>query len=149
MVCLGNICRSPLADGLLREKVSKKELNHIIDSAGTCDNHIGQSPDARMTKTAKSYGTDISNLKARQFSQSDFDDFDLIYVMDQSNMKNVISLARDQNDIAKVKLILNETHPEQNLEVPDPYFGGEQGFIDVYSMLNEATDQIIKNIEGK
>ena len=146
MVCLGNICRSPLADGLLRKKIAKKELDLVIDSAGTCDNHVGQSPDKRMTETAKSFGTDISSLKARQFSQRDFDEFDIIYVMDKSNLKNVLSLARNQEEIAKVKLILDETHPNQGLEVPDPYFGGNQGFIDVYKMLDEATDQILKNI---
>ena len=147
MVCLGNICRSPLADGLLQKKVSQKELDIVIDSAGTSNHHVGQSPDDRMTKTAKAYGTDISNLRARQFTQKDFDDFDLIYVMDQSNYKNVLSLARNEKDVAKVKLILEETHPNQLLEVPDPYFGGDQGFIDVYTMLDEATDQILKNIE--
>ena len=147
MVCLGNICRSPLADGLLKEKINLNKIDHFIDSAGTSNHHVGQAPDHRMTATAKSFGTDISNLKARQFQSSDYDRFDLIYVMDKSNLENVLSLAKNELDRAKVKLILNESHPELNLEVPDPYFGGDQGFIEVYNLLDEATNQIIKNIK--
>ncbi len=149
MVCLGNICRSPLADGLLKKKITEKELMHLhsVDSAGTCDNHIGQDPDTRMQKTATSFGCSIEDLRARQFKVQDFNDFDLIYVMDQSNLENVLSLARTEEDKIKVKLILNESHPNKNLEVPDPYFGGENGFIEVYDLLDKATDCIIKKLE--
>lgn len=146
MVCLGNICRSPMADGLLRHKVEKEGLDIYVDSAGTAGYHIGEAPDSRMRATARSFGFPIDNLRARQFQTSDYDEFDLIYVMDQSNRRNVLSLARNADDKAKVKLILNEIDPGKDLEVPDPYYGGEQGFIDVFKMLDQATDIILEKI---
>lgn len=146
MVCLGNICRSPMADGLLRHKVQKEGLDIVVDSAGTAGYHIGEAPDSRMRATARSYGFPIDDLKARQFVTSDYDDFDLIYVMDRSNLKNVLSLARNTSDELKVKLILNEIEPGKDLEVPDPYYGGDQGFIDVFNMLDKATDNILEKI---
>lgn len=146
MVCLGNICRSPLADGLLRKKVNGAGLDVIVDSAGTSGHHDGEAPDSRMQKTALEFGLDISNLTSRKFLQSDFDEFDLIYVMDQSNRSNVLSLARNQEDETKVKMILNEIQPGSDSEVPDPYFGGQQGFYHVYELLDEATDIILKKI---
>jgi protein-tyrosine phosphatase len=145
MVCLGNICRSPLADGLLKSKVEELGLDVKVDSAGTSNYHVGHSPDARMRATARERGISIDELEARQFIVQDFDDFELIYAMDQSNFQNIIALARTPEDKAKVHLILNESHPNKNLEVPDPYFGGDQGFIEVYELLDEATDAIIKN----
>lgn len=145
-VCLGNICRSPLADGLLRKKVIEENLNVVVDSAGTAAYHVGEAPDLRMTKTAKSHGTDISFLKARQFQVSDFDAFDFIYVMDKSNLENVLKLARTNADSSKVKLILNELFPTENREVPDPYYGGQSGFELVYELLDEATTLIKSNI---
>lgn len=143
MVCLGNICRSPLAEGILKSKLT----NHFtVDSAGTANYHTGSAPDKRSIAVARNHGLDISNLKGRQFKVSDFDTFDLIYVMDQSNFQNVIKLARQDADIAKVKLILNEIHQGKNLEVPDPYYGGDQGFENIYKMINEACDIIAKKL---
>ncbi|HIB78254.1 MAG TPA: hypothetical protein EYO58_11740, partial [Flavobacteriales bacterium] len=104
------------------------------------------APDSRMSETAKKFGVFIDDLTARQFVVSDFDRFDLIYAMDTSNYNNIISLARNDTDISKVKLILNESHPDQDLSVPDPYYGGDQGFIDVYNLLDETTDIIMKKI---
>lgn len=147
MVCLGNICRSPMADGLLRQKVKDLNLDVVVDSAGTSNFHIGEAPDSRMRQTAKSLGFPIDNLSARQFTQKDYEEFDLIYAMDQSNLSNMLKLARNESDKKKVKLILNESHPNSNMEVPDPYYGGEQGFTDVFNLLDEATDVIIKNIQ--
>lgn len=146
MVCLGNICRSPLADGLLREKVLKANLDVEVDSAGTSGFHIGEAPDSRMRSTAKKFGYSIDQLRARQFVKSDFDTFDHIYVMDQSNFDNVIALSERKEDHKKVKLILNELNPGRNLEVPDPYFGGEEGFIEVFNLLDEATNVILAKI---
>lgn len=149
MVCLGNICRSPLAHGLLREKVLDHTLNIEVDSAGTSGFHVGEAPDPRMRETAKKFGLNIDDLRARQFTAQDFNDFDLIYAMDQSNLKNILSLATSESDKNKVRLILNESNPGNDLEVPDPYYGGDQGFIDVYNMLDLATDKIIeKYING-
>jgi protein-tyrosine phosphatase len=136
MVCLGNICRSPLAEGILKSKLPINRF--IVDSAGTANYHVGSQPDKRSIAVGKKYGIDISNLKGRQFSVKDFDDFDYIYVMDESNYGNVISLARNQDDENKVKFILNEVYPNQNFDVPDPYYVGEQGFENVYKMLDEA-----------
>ncbi|MGB5418508.1 low molecular weight protein-tyrosine-phosphatase [Algibacter sp.] len=143
MVCLGNICRSPLAEGILKSKLSK---DFIIDSAGTANYHTGSAPDIRSIAVARNYGLDISKLKGRQFVVSDFDTFDLIYVMDESNFKNVVKLARNDQDIAKVNFILNEIHKGENFEVPDPYYGGDQGFENVYQMLDEACEKIAKNL---
>ena len=147
MVCLGNICRSPLADGILRKKIKEAGLSIEVDSAGTSSHHVGQAPDDRMRATAKKFGLSIDDLRARQFTVSDFDQFDVIYAMDSSNYNNILSLARSTDDELKVKLILNEINPGQNLNVPDPYFGGEQGFIDVYKMLDQATDQIMVKLK--
>lgn len=144
MVCLGNICRSPLAEGLLREKV--REMDVHTDSAGTSAYHIDEAPDPRMIKTGRSKGINISDLRGRQFKVSDFDQFDRIYVMDASNYQNVLRLARHDEDRAKVDFILNELQPGSNAEVPDPYFGGDQGFEEVYRMLDEATDRLVEKI---
>lgn len=147
MVCLGNICRSPLADGLIRKKLLANNLPIEIDSAGTSATHVGEAPDSRMQKTAKKHNTDISYLRSRKFIKEDFDKFDLIYVMDKSNYNNVIKLSNSQAQKDKVKLILNEIEPNKNLEVPDPYFGGEEGFENVYQLLDLATDKIITNLK--
>ena len=147
MVCLGNICRSPMADGLLRKKVKENNLDVEVDSAGTGDWHVGDAPDPRMRDTAKNMGTPIDDLRGRQFTVSDYDNFDQIYVMDKSNYENVIKLARNEADKSKVKMILNEIMPGENAEVPDPYFGGDQGFVDVYNMLDRATDKILDKLK--
>src|SRR5699024_3945724 len=144
MVCLGNICRSPLAEGLLQEKVDPKKVK--VDSAGTSNYHLGKAPDKRSIAVAKKNDLDISQQKARQFSVADFDEFDYIYVMDNSNFADVINLARNAEDEKKVKLILNELYPEENKDVPDPYYGGDQGFDNVYKMLDESTKIIAKKL---
>ena len=139
-----------MADGLMRKKVTENNLDIVVDSAGTSGFHVGEAPDNRMRETAKERNTPIDDLRARQFSVDDFDNFDLIYAMDSGNLKNILSLARNENDRKKVKLILNESHPGKDLEVPDPYYGGERGFLEVYDMLDEATDVILeKLINGK
>jgi protein-tyrosine phosphatase len=146
MVCLGNICRSPLAEGILRSKLNS---DFVIDSAGTGDWHIGNAPDSRSIAVAKKYGLDISNLKGRQFTKQDFLDFDIIYVMDNSNYNNVINLAPDFEATKKVKLILNELFPNENMDAPDPYFGLEKGFEKVYKMLDDACEIIKERLLKK
>ncbi len=136
MVCLGNICRSPLAEGILKSKLP--DTGYLVDSAGTGNYHVGDTPDPRSIKTAEKYGLDITTQRGRQFAISDFDTFDCIYVMDSSNFENVVKLARNANDIAKVHYILNEIYPNQNHSVPDPYTGGIQGFDNTFKMLDEA-----------
>mgnify|MGYP006176004041 FL=1 len=144
MVCLGNICRSPLAEGILQSKVNNTLF--FVDSAGTAAYHVGNLPDARSIAVARSYGIDITYQKARKFTVKDFDTFDIIYVMDASNYQNVLLVARNDSDIQKVKMILNETHPDKNESVPDPYYGGNAGFENVYKMLEEACIVIAENI---
>ena len=144
MVCLGNICRSPLAEGILRSKLPKEFF--LVDSVGTANYHVRNSPDKRSVAVAKKYGINISNLKGRQFAINDFDNFDLIYVMDESNYDNVITLARNKEDIDKVKFILNEIYPDQNYSVQDPYYGGESGFENIFKILDEACSNIANNL---
>ena len=144
MVCLGNICRSPLAEGILKAKTFLKDVT--VDSAGTSSYHIGNPPDKRSVEIAKKHNIDITEQRGRKFVVSDFDKFDIIYAMDSSNYRNILHLARNENDTQKVRIILNELFPNENLDVPDPYNGGEHGFRIVYDMLNEACDEIVKKI---
>jgi protein-tyrosine phosphatase len=149
MVCLGNICRSPVAEGIMRKKASDKGLNLFIDSAGTSNYHIGEHPDRRSAENAKKNRVDISKLKARQFTTNDFSDFDLIYVMDSSNYNDVVALAKTAEDRNKVQLILNSLYPDSNMSVPDPYYGGEQGFENVFTLLNNACEIIASTIASE
>ena len=146
MVCLGNICRSPLAEGILQAKVNSKGLQIKVDSAGTGGWHVGQGPDHRAVAIANKYGIDISQQQARQFSSTDFEAFDIIYAMDGSNLSDIVSLANSNEDIGKVLLILNEINPKENRPVPDPYYGDGDGFEKVYQLLDEACEMITKKI---
>ncbi len=144
MVCLGNICRSPLAEGILKSKLNPDF--YIVDSAGTSAYHIGEVPDHRSIAIAKKNGIDISNQRARKFIANDFNEFDLIYAMDIENYYNICSLSTNKSNLLKVKLILNEINPLKDLSVPDPYYGGDYGFENVYEMLDKACSIITKNI---
>lgn len=146
MVCLGNICRSPLAHSILASKLDTE--NFQVDSAGTSNYHIDSLPDQRSIAIARKKGLDITNQRGRQFKVGDFDTFDYIYVMDKSNFENVVKMARNTEDISKVKLILNESFPNKNLEVPDPYYGGDSGFDNVYNMLDIACNNIAKKLKS-
>lgn len=146
MVCLGNICRSPMAEGIMRQKVEKYGLAVYVDSAGTIANHVGEAPDKRSIANGLKHNVDISGLRARLFTLSDFDKFDLIFVMDRSNYKNVIGMARNHDDKKKVNLIMNELYPRTDIEVPDPYFGGEEGFDKVFHLLDLACENIARNL---
>ena len=143
MVCLGNICRSPLAEGIMRSKLSE---DFTVDSAGSGGWHAGELPDKRSIATAKNRGLDITNQRARQFKKSDFDTFDHIFVMDNSNYKDVLALAPNEEVKSKVKLILNEIFPNENVDVPDPYYGGQDGFENVFDMLDQACEEIARKL---
>lgn len=147
MVCLGNICRSPLAEGILASKLPKDKF--LIDSAGTGAYHIGKQPDQRSILVAKKNGIDISHQKARQFSSSDFDNFDYIFAMDNSNYDNIIDLIKKEEDKAKVDMILNHLFPGENVDVPDPYYGLQNGFDMVYEMLDETCSILAKKLIEK
>ncbi|MGS2725879.1 low molecular weight protein-tyrosine-phosphatase [Psychroserpens sp. BH13MA-6] len=144
MVCLGNICRSPLAHGIL---ASKLPTDHFyVDSAGTANYHVGDSPDHRSIAVAKNNGIDISAQRGRQFQVSDFDTFDYIYVMDPSNFENVVKLARNTSDIAKVKLILEMDDSITEKRVPDPYYGDLSDFEYVYELLESVCTKISQSL---
>lgn len=144
MVCLGNICRSPLAHGILEHKLDSTK--YLVESAGTGAYHIGKQPDVRSIAVAKKYNLDITKQRAQQFKTHHFKEFDYIFVMDESNFENVIALASSEQDRKKVSLILNEITPGINAEVPDPYYGGDRGFENVYQMLEEACTKIAVRI---
>jgi len=145
MVCLGNICRSPLAEGIL--SIKGKHLNLEVDSAGTASYHIGKQPDIRSIEIANKYNIDLNQQRARQFSTADFDKFDIIYAMDTNNYAHLISLASNERERNKIRMILNEINPKAYQSVPDPYYGGENGFQDIYNILDKACNKIIQNIE--
>lgn len=145
MVCLGNICRSPLAEGILKSKAKNLE----VDSAGTAGYHVGKQPDIRSIDIAKKHDIDLTSQRARQFSTRDFDDFDKIYVMDNDNYSKIISLARSQEDMDKVDLILNEIYPKEYKSVPDPYYGGDEGFQNIYNLLETSCEVIAKKYETR
>lgn len=139
-VCLGNICRSPLAEGILKAKLPK---HFIVDSAGTISLHEGENPDRRATAIAKKHGVDISAQISRPVTIEDFDYFDKIYCMDLSVLEDVISLARTEEQRAKVSLFLEEAGiPGNNYEVFDPYWSEMDGFEQVYKLLDEGSENI-------
>lgn len=144
MVCLGNICRSPLAEGILQHKADKLGLKWEVDSAGTAGYHVGEAPHKLSQKVAKLNGVDISNQRCRQFKKEDFLHYDKIYVMDTSNYNDVKRLSRELWDEKKIDLLLNEIHPQKNESVPDPWYGEEDGYHKVYKMIDEACEEIIK-----
>lgn len=141
MVCLGNICRSPLAHGVMEHLVKEQGLDWEIDSAGTGDWHIGQGPDRRSTREALNNGIDISQQVCRQFRVQDFDDFDVIVVMDKNNQRDVLSQARNQADRKKVRLLLVDK------EVPDPYHDDTQ-FAPVFKMVKAGCRELIKSLKA-
>lgn len=148
MVCLGNICRSPMAKAILVKKLGEKNITWVeVDSAGTSDYHIGGKADQRTVENGKKHGIDLSSHRGRQFSSLDFDAFDLIYAMDTENYADIVYQAKSKEEIKKVGLILNELNPGANLSVPDPWFGGEKDFEKVFHLLDKACDIIVEKIE--
>lgn len=147
MVCLGNICRSPLAEGILQHKAWQAGLQWSVESAGTGNWHIGEPPHHLSTKVAKLNGVDISKQRARQFVKEDFLNYDFIYVMDSSNFNDVKRMSGKLFDETKIDLLLNSLHPGENRSVPDPWFGEEDGYHEVFTMLDKACEQIIQKHE--
>jgi len=135
-----------MAEGIIRDKAKEKGIEIETDSAGTGDYHVGESPDKRAVDAMKKHNHDITDLRARQFDLSDFGKFDVVYAMDISNYDNIMALARNDDDRDKVRLILNESQPNRGMEVPDPYFGGDPGFENVYQMLDAACEVILERI---
>lgn len=144
MVCLGNICRSPLAEGIMKEKIKNHNLDWEVDSAGTSSHHAGELPDPRSIKAAKDKGLDITDQRSRPFRGYDLETFDLIFAMDTSNYNDIMRHAQNEDEKSKVKMIMNEVTPGENVSIPDPYYG-EFGYANVYEMLDKACDKIIEN----
>lgn len=146
-VCLGNICRSPLAEGILLHLKDRDQLNLHIDSAGTAGYHIGEAPDPRTIANALKNGVDLRSLRARQFKASDLDEFDHIFVMDKNNHRNVLAMAKHEHQKHKVDLLLNVSFENSNLEVPDPYYGNEQDFEHVFQLVFKACEDLSKKLK--
>lgn len=146
MVCLGNICRSPMAQGVMEETLSQHGIEAFVDSAGTAAYHSGEAPDLRGQSEMRRNGIDISNQRARQFNVADFDSFDYIFAMDKSNYQNIIELAQSHDDKQKVSMIMHEVDSSTDIDVPDPYYGGDAGFNKVYHMLVEASEAFARRI---
>jgi protein-tyrosine phosphatase len=137
-----------MAEGILKHKLAQRNLNNIeVDSAGFEPFHEGDSPDKRGIATMRKNGIDISSIRSRLFSEEDFDEFDKIYVMDQTNYRDVMRMARNENDKKKVDLLLNQIHPGSNAVVPDPYYGGDEGFDTVFNLLSHACEKIVDKID--
>ena len=144
MVCLGNICRSPLAEGILKDKVQKAGLDWTIDSAGTNGYHVGEAPHPLSQKVAKLHGLDISGQKARRFTAGDFASFDMIYAMAEDVVEEMQRIAKNKFDASKTDLLLNILYPGQNRDVPDPWSGPEIEYHEVYKLIDKACDALIE-----
>ena len=144
MVCLGNICRSPLAEGILQEKAWKAGLNWSVESAGTNGYHTGEAPHHLSIKVASHNGIDISKQKSRKFTGEDFERYDKIYAMAEDVINDMKKIAKQKFDTNKTDLLLNELFPEQNRDVPDPWYGPEKGYHDVYEMIDAACEKIVQ-----
>lgn len=142
MVCLGNICRSPLAEGILRRKIEQNGLDWEVDSAGTSAWHQGELPDPRSRHTAAQHGLDLTSQRGRQIQLADLDRFDLVLVMDQSNLQDVLRLTKGEVQREKVKKMLDFSRSMRGQDVPDPYWD-DDGFEKVYQMLDEACEGLI------
>ena len=143
MVCLGNICRSPLAEGILQHKAFEAGLSWSVESAGTDSYHTGEAPHPLSQKVAKLNGIDICNQRARRFVAEDFEVYDKIYALAGDVLDDIRRIAKKKYDAAKVDLLMNELYPGMNMDVPDPYYGAEPGYHDVYKMIDKVCDAII------
>lgn len=148
MVCLGNICRSPLAEGILQDKAFKAGLTWSVESAGTNRYHTNDSPHPLSQKIARQNGIDISRQRARNFVASDFEKYDKIYALASDVLDEMKRIAGKKFDETKADLLMNELYPGENIDVPDPYYGQESGYHEVYKMIDKACNVIIGNYEN-
>jgi protein-tyrosine phosphatase len=144
MVCLGNICRSPLAEGILANKIRKAELGWMLDSAGTNVDYIGEAPHHLSQKVALQNGIDISMQRTRRFVADDFNRFDRIYALAEDVLDEMKWIAGEKFDASKADLLMNEIYPGKNMDVPDPWSGPESGYHHAFKMIEEACDAIIE-----
>jgi protein-tyrosine phosphatase len=150
MVCLGNICRSPMAEGILRHKAALAGLNWKLDSAGTNNGyHVGEAPHHLSQKVAKLHSIDISHLQARSFTPEDFTEFDKIYAMSKDVLESIRKVAKSKAEALKVDLLMNELYPGKNMDVPDPWYGPEPGYHEVFRMIEKACDKIVEHYANR
>ena len=147
MVCLGNICRSPLAEGILQHKVNEAGLSWKVESAGTNSYHIGEPPHHLSQKVAQLNGINICDQRARRFKPSDLEEYDLLYAMSKDVIDDMKTMAGNNWQQEKVKLLMDELHPGQQKDVPDPWYGPEQGYHEVYNMIEASCDKIFKKAQ--
>lgn len=148
MVCLGNICRSPIAEGVLKHKLDQHQLSWTVDSAGTESYHIGEAPHRLSQKICMANGIDISSQRARRFTKADLQSFDKIYALADDVYEEIRQIVGANADMTHVDLLLNELEPGADASVPDPYYGGEDGYIVVYDMIDKTCDAIIEKYKG-
>jgi protein-tyrosine phosphatase len=144
MVCLGNICRSPLAEGILQQRANENKLNWVVESAGTNGLHNGEAPHRLSQKVAKENGVDISHQISRKFTPTDFDTYDKIYVMAKDVLEDVKKIAAEKFDNSKIDFFLNEINPNTNADIPDPWYGNEDGYVKVFKLIDETCNAIIQ-----
>jgi protein-tyrosine phosphatase len=144
MVCLGNICRSPLAEGILKHKAKEAGLNWVVESAGTNGYHVGEAPHSLSQKVARLNGIDICEQKARKFVRKDFEEYDMIYAMAEDVVADMRSIAGKSFNENKVDLLLNELYPGKNMDVPDPWYGPEPGYHEAYALIDKACEMIVE-----
>lgn len=150
MVCLGNICRSPMAEGILQHKARTAGLRWNLDSAGTNNGyHVGEQPHHLSQKVAKLNSIDISHQRARSFTAEDFDHFDKIYAMSKDVLRDMKSIAKNKFDADKADLLMNELYPGRNMDIPDPWYGSEPGYHEVFKLIESACDKIIERYGKK
>ena len=149
LVCLGNICRSPMAEGLLRDKATARGIILTTDSAGMIGTHAGESPDPRAQAAMGRHGHDISDLRARQFEAYDFERFDLLLAMDASNLRDMLKLAPSPALAKKAHAVMDFATEHSEREVPDPYWGNAKDYEQVYELLNDALEGVINDVEGR
>ncbi len=145
MVCMGNICRSPMAQGIMEEKIREYGLQAVVDSAGTIDYHEGEAPDWRAQATMKTHGLDISGQRARQIRLHDLDEYDFILVMDDSNRRELMRLATPEQ-LGKIRFVTEYAWPGQQIEVPDPYYGGREGFENTFRVLDTSCEAFARHL---
>ena len=146
MVCLGNICRSPLAEGILLQKIKAAGLDWKVDSAGTNGFHVNEAPHYLSQRVAKKRGIDISHQICRRFVTTDFDRFDKIYAMAGDVVDEMKQISGNKFNSAKVDLLLNAVHPGENRDIPDPWYGPEAGYYEVFNLIDEACEVLIKKL---
>jgi protein-tyrosine phosphatase len=148
MVCLGNICRSPMAEGIVRAELEKAGITDVqVDSAGTAAYHVGEPADARAQAELRKHGIDISYERAQKLSPYHLEEYDLIFAMDRSNYSDILMLTKDEEERKKVDMFMNLSRPGKNTPVPDPYYGGDEGFRNVYKMLKESAEVLVERLK--